>query len=68
MFEPFTEHRSVVDKALEVIDEYHSKIVKFEREILIKPDIATIRNRMFSYLLSDPHLTSSAQSISFRRI
>jgi Mg2+ and Co2+ transporter CorA len=34
----------VVDKALEVIDAYHVKIKKFEREILLKPKIATVRN------------------------
>jgi len=34
----------VVDKALEVIDAYHVKIKKFEREILLKPKIGTVRN------------------------
>ncbi|KAJ7056655.1 magnesium transporter [Mycena amicta] len=34
----------VVDKALEVIDAYHVKIRKFEREILLKPKITTVRN------------------------
>nr|GAT55268.1 magnesium -like protein [Mycena chlorophos] len=34
----------VVDKALEVIDAYHVKIRKFEREILLKPRITTVRN------------------------
>ncbi|KAJ7841367.1 magnesium transporter [Mycena olivaceomarginata] len=34
----------VVDKALEVIDAYHVKIKKFEREILLKPKIKTVRN------------------------
>ncbi|KAJ7116472.1 hypothetical protein C8R44DRAFT_792640 [Mycena epipterygia] len=34
----------VVDKALEVIDAYHVKIKKFEREILLKPKISTVRN------------------------
>ncbi|KAJ7352375.1 magnesium transporter [Mycena albidolilacea] len=34
----------VVDKALEVIDAYHVKIKKFEREILLKPKITTVRN------------------------
>ncbi|KAJ7671546.1 magnesium transporter [Mycena polygramma] len=34
----------VVDKALEVIDAYHVKIKKFEREILLKPRITTVRN------------------------
>ncbi|KAF7327499.1 Magnesium-like protein [Mycena kentingensis (nom. inval.)] len=33
-----------VDKALEVIDAYHVKIRKFEREILLKPQISTVRN------------------------
>lgn len=34
----------IVDKALEVIDSYHVKIKKFEREILLKPEIHTVRN------------------------
>ncbi|KAF8207085.1 hypothetical protein K438DRAFT_1815654 [Mycena galopus ATCC 62051] len=34
----------IVDKALEVIDAYHVKIKKFEREILLKPEISTVRN------------------------
>ncbi|KAK7032805.1 magnesium-like protein [Favolaschia claudopus] len=34
----------VVDKALEVIDAYHVKIKKFEREILLKPQMSTVRN------------------------
>ncbi|KAJ7746354.1 magnesium transporter [Mycena metata] len=34
----------LVDKALEVIDAYHVKIKKFEREILLKPKITTVRN------------------------
>ncbi|KAF7312057.1 Magnesium-like protein [Mycena indigotica] len=34
----------LVDKALEVIDTYHVKIRKFEREILLKPKIETVRN------------------------
>ncbi|KAJ7183207.1 magnesium transporter [Mycena filopes] len=34
----------LVDKALEVIDAYHVKIKKFEREILLKPEITTVRN------------------------
>ncbi|KAJ7236277.1 hypothetical protein B0H12DRAFT_1140573 [Mycena haematopus] len=34
----------LVDKALEVIDAYHVKIKKFEREILLKPQIKTVRN------------------------
>ncbi|KAF8899336.1 magnesium transporter [Infundibulicybe gibba] len=31
----------IVDKALEVIDEYHTKINKFERAILLKPQMKT---------------------------
>ncbi|RXW17596.1 hypothetical protein EST38_g8258 [Candolleomyces aberdarensis] len=32
-----------VDKALEVIDEYHAKINHFERKILLKPNMKTVR-------------------------
>eukprot|EP00914_Ancora_sagittata_P030490 GHVO01061061.1.p1 GENE.GHVO01061061.1~~GHVO01061061.1.p1 ORF type:complete len:454 (+),score=19.48 GHVO01061061.1:1-1362(+) len=34
----------VVDKALEVIDEYHLKIKKFERQVLLRPEVSTVRN------------------------
>ncbi|KAF5346159.1 hypothetical protein D9758_009966 [Tetrapyrgos nigripes] len=34
----------IVDKALEVIDEYHSMINKFEAEILLSPSMKTVRN------------------------
>jgi Mg2+ and Co2+ transporter CorA len=42
---------TVVDKALEVVDEFHAMIRKFEREVLMKPSVRTIRNRK-----SLPHL------------
>ncbi|TFK24275.1 magnesium transporter [Coprinopsis marcescibilis] len=32
-----------VDKALQVIDEYHAKIAKFERKILMKPNMNTVK-------------------------
>ncbi|KAG6817572.1 hypothetical protein H0H87_006949 [Tephrocybe sp. NHM501043] len=35
----------IVDNALEVIDEYHTKINKFERTILLKPNVKTVRYR-----------------------
>jgi len=34
----------VVDSVLEVIDEYHTKINKFERLILLKPGVRTVRD------------------------
>ncbi|KAF4573548.1 CorA metal ion transporter (MIT) family protein [Pleurotus pulmonarius] len=34
----------IVDQALEVIDAYHYKIKKFERDILLKPKMKTVRN------------------------
>ncbi|KAL5533783.1 hypothetical protein ACEPAG_243 [Sanghuangporus baumii] len=33
----------IVDQALEVVDEYQSKILKLERDILIKPKMKTVR-------------------------
>jgi hypothetical protein len=36
-----------VDNALEVVDRYHDKILKLEREILLKPKINTVRNCKF---------------------
>lgn len=38
---------TVVDNALEVIDAYHTKINKFERAILLKPQMKTVRRRTF---------------------
>ena len=35
----------VVDKAVQVIDEYHVKIHKFERDILLRPRMDTVRQR-----------------------
>jgi hypothetical protein len=40
-----TVFRKVVDKAVQVIDEYHVKIHKFERDILLRPKIDTVRQR-----------------------
>ncbi|ESK93464.1 putative magnesium -like protein [Moniliophthora roreri MCA 2997] len=34
----------VVDKALEVIDQYHDLIKRFESQILLKPEVSTVRN------------------------
>ncbi|KAJ3782239.1 magnesium transporter [Lentinula aff. detonsa] len=34
----------IVDKALEVIDEYHLKIKRFERQVLLRPEVSTVRN------------------------
>ncbi|KAF8079139.1 magnesium transporter [Lyophyllum atratum] len=34
----------IVDNALEVIDEYHAKINKFERAILLKPNVKIVRH------------------------
>ncbi|KAF8814460.1 magnesium transporter [Phlegmacium glaucopus] len=33
----------LVDKALQVIDQYHAHITKFERDVLLKSNIATVR-------------------------
>lgn len=34
---------TVVDKALEVTDEYHMKIDQFERQILLRPKMETVK-------------------------
>lgn len=34
----------LVDKALEVIDAFHERITMFEREVLLKPKMRTVRN------------------------
>ncbi|KIY50507.1 hypothetical protein FISHEDRAFT_9157, partial [Fistulina hepatica ATCC 64428] len=34
----------IVDKAIEVIDEYQGRIKMFERDVLLKPDIKVVRN------------------------
>ncbi|KAF9564956.1 magnesium transporter [Agrocybe pediades] len=34
----------IVDKAIEVVDKYHANIHKFEREILLRSDVSTVRD------------------------
>ncbi|KAK7040227.1 hypothetical protein VNI00_010033 [Paramarasmius palmivorus] len=34
----------IVDKALEVIDAYHTQIKKFESHVLLRPEVSTVRN------------------------
>ena len=34
----------LVDKGLEVIDAFHDRITQFEREVLLKPKMRTVRN------------------------
>jgi len=36
---------TVVDRAVQVIGEYHVKIHKFERDILLRPKMDTVRQR-----------------------
>ena len=36
-------HHSVVDKALQVIDEYHTTITNLEHDILLKPKMSRVR-------------------------
>ena len=38
---------SVADKALQVVDAYQGKILKLEKDILLKPKMSTVRNRTF---------------------
>lgn len=33
----------VVDQAMEVVDEYQHKILKLEHDVLIKPDLKSVR-------------------------
>ena len=35
----------VVDNALEVMDAYHEKILKLEHDVLLKPNMKTVRYR-----------------------
>ena len=44
-------HHIVVDKALEVIDQYHVQITKFEHDTLLKPEMQTVRKCTFSMQL-----------------
>lgn len=37
----------VVDKTLEVVDEYQHKILKLEQKVLIRSNIKTVRYRTF---------------------
>ncbi|KAJ7597978.1 hypothetical protein C8J56DRAFT_883285 [Mycena floridula] len=41
----------VVDKALKVISAYHFKIMKFNREVLLTPDMDTVRNPELTHTL-----------------
>ena len=42
---PTYHYVKVVDKAVQVIDQYHAKIHKFERDILLRPKMDTVRQR-----------------------
>jgi hypothetical protein len=57
----------VVDNVLEVIDEYHAKINKFERSILLKPQMETVRHSacLLSYVCPRPSPNSDSKSIFF---
>ena len=45
----------VVDQALEVVDEYHTRINQLENKILLKPNVKTVRDRkcLISYVCID---------------
>jgi hypothetical protein len=40
----------VVDAALEVVDEYHTRLSMVERMILIKSKVSTVRSRSYSFI------------------
>lgn len=48
----------VVDSALEIVEEYQSKILSLEQHVLIKPSMKSVRRRKSS-LPSSPYRTSS---------
>ena len=48
VLKPLTIIYSVVDKALQVIDQYHANITKFEHDILLKPKMSTVRKCTFN--------------------
>lgn len=39
----------VADSALEVVEEYHSKLLTLEHSILLKPDMSAVKDRKSSY-------------------
>ena len=48
LIENSNHHRHlVVDKALQVIDQYQAKITKFEHDILLNPQISTVKKCTF---------------------
>ena len=56
----------VVDAALEVVDEYRTRISMLERMILIKSNVSNVRSRSYSYVqLADWRLILCPQSTSF---
>lgn len=48
----------VVDQAMEVVDEYQSKILKLEHDILVKPSMKAVRYRGCLQVI---HLDPSAE-------
>ena len=57
-------HALVVDRALQVVEEYHSKILKLEQAVLLKPSMKHVRRCMYfinpaSYRYSDVHSAHS---------
>jgi hypothetical protein len=54
---------SVVDRALQVVDAYHTKINKFERDILIAPQVKTMRScTLLRFAVKFTILTNNASS------
>jgi len=52
----------VVDQALEVVEAYQGEILKLERDILIKPNMKSIRRRACFSLSIVTHTYSTSQS------
>ena len=54
----------VVDKALQVVDQYHTNITNLEHDILLKPKMSTVRKctfRMFFFFMEGIKKKKNAQ-------
>lgn len=50
----------VVDRAMEVVEEYHKMLLKLESDILLKPKVGSVRHRMALFLFTASHAYCTA--------
>jgi hypothetical protein len=58
---------AVVDKAIEIVDRYHDRILELEQAVLIQPKMKTVRESMVLHIflsllvLADAQLSARSQ-------